>query len=172
MLKKNKKKVGRPSKLTPEIRDKIVEMLKIGNYIETVCEFVDINKSTYYMWLKQAEVSTRSTKYSKFRDAVRKAMAFAEARDVAIIARAAEKDWRAAVWMLERRYPERWGKPGAKGRKSDFKNEMPQQIEKENEIREEDKPILKEALDLFAMGETDIPVHLRELVAIIANKST
>src|SRR4029453_3632109 len=36
------------------------------------------------------------------------AMAEAEAIDVARMNRAAAKDWRAASWLLERRWPERW----------------------------------------------------------------
>jgi hypothetical protein len=32
---------------------------------------------------------------------------------VEYVARGAETNWRAAAWLLERRYPERWG-PGAK----------------------------------------------------------
>jgi hypothetical protein len=40
---------------------------------------------------------------------VEKAQAEAEARDVAIIAKAAPDDWRAAAWRLERKAPRRYG---------------------------------------------------------------
>jgi len=108
---KIKKNIGRPTLLTPKLREEIVKMLKAGNYIETVCALVGINKSTFYKWLKKADESTRSTKYSKFRDAVEKAKAIAEARDVAILAKHCETNWKAAKWKLERRYPNKWGKP-------------------------------------------------------------
>ena len=145
MADKSKKKVGRPTKLTPQLREEIVELLKSGNYIETVCGLVGINKTTFYLWINKADASTRSTKYSKFRDDVYKAMAFSEARLVTLIAKSAEKDWRAAVWMLERRQPERWGKP-------EVKNETPQKLESEVKIDKEDKIIIKELLDLIAGG--------------------
>src|SRR5665648_636178 len=107
---KTKKKVGRPTKLTPELRAEIVIFLKAGNFIETVCVIVGINKSTFYAWMKRGDLSTRPDKYTKFRDEVEKAQAWSEARDVAIITKHSENKWRAAAWKLEHRHSDRWGK--------------------------------------------------------------
>lgn len=41
-----KKKVGLKSKLTPELHKEFVDLIKAGNYIETVCVIAGINKST------------------------------------------------------------------------------------------------------------------------------
>jgi hypothetical protein len=38
------------------------------------------------------------------------ARATEETRLVAYVASAASKNWRAAAWILERRYPDRWGR--------------------------------------------------------------
>jgi hypothetical protein len=38
------------------------------------------------------------------------ARATEETRLVAYVASAAAKNWRASAWLLERRYPERWGR--------------------------------------------------------------
>ena len=107
---KCKKRMGRPTKLTAEMQSEIVELLKAGNYIETACAVAGLHKSTFYDWMKIADASTHKNKYTNFSDAVKKAMAWAEARDVAIIARHSEKYWQAAAWRLERKYPERWGR--------------------------------------------------------------
>ncbi|MGB9937068.1 MAG: hypothetical protein ACPK7O_05060 [Methanobacterium sp.] len=107
---KTKKKMGRPSKLTKEIREEIASFLKAGCFIETACVMAGINKTTYYDWMKRGEKSSRYDKYRKFYEAVTHALSWSQARDVAIISKAAEKDWRAAAWKLERRYPEKWGK--------------------------------------------------------------
>ena len=114
---------GRPSKLTPEIQEEILRVIKSGNYIETACAYVGINKSTFYEWLKRgarekdrvaknprAKVRKSEKPYVDFHNAVEKALAQAEIRDVAIIGKAAEENWQAAAWRLERKFPERWGR--------------------------------------------------------------
>lgn len=114
---------GRPSKLTPEIQEEILRIIKSGNYIETACAYVGINKTTFYDWLKKgarekdrvaqnprAKVKKDLQIYVDFSNAVEKALAQAEIRDVAIIGKAAEENWQAAAWRLERKFPERWGR--------------------------------------------------------------
>jgi transposase len=108
---KCRKKQGRPSKLTPELHAEMVLLFKMGNFVETACKTVGINKSTYYDWIKKGKkCNFPQNKYKIFKDAVDKAMAYSEARDVAIIAKHSEDKWTAATWMLSRRFPERWGK--------------------------------------------------------------
>ena len=110
----NKNKGGRPSKLTPELQEEIVNYIKMGNFIETTCVTAGINKSTFYDWMKRGNESKRHTIYKKFYEAVRQAQAWSEARDVAIISNHAETNWRAAAWKLESRFSERWGKTKTK----------------------------------------------------------
>jgi transposase len=109
---KSKKSVGRPTKLTQELQDEIVQWLKAGNYVETVCHLVGINKSTFYDWLKQGARAKRSSnRMYQFSNAVKKAMAFSESADLALIQKASiSGTWQASAWRLERRYPQRWGR--------------------------------------------------------------
>lgn len=51
----------------------------------------------------------KSGKYRRFYNEVKRARAESELRMVTIISLAAEKDWRAAAFHLERRNPEVWG---------------------------------------------------------------
>ena len=48
-------------------------------------------------------------RYRKFLTSVEKAQAESESRDVALIAKAASEDWKAAAWRLERKQPRRYG---------------------------------------------------------------
>jgi hypothetical protein len=100
---------GRPTKLCPEVRDKIVQAIRAGNYIETAAAYAGIAKDTLYAWLRRGAAGTEP-EYSEFAAAVEQALASAETRDVALIGQAAEKEWQAAAWRLERKFPDRWGR--------------------------------------------------------------
>lgn len=117
-------KTGRPSKINPKIQAKICDVIRAGNYIETAAAHAGIAKNTLYDWMKRgarekeriekaggrAKVKKSEAEYVEFSDAVEKALADAEVRDVMIIANAATSDWKAAAWRLERKFPDKWGR--------------------------------------------------------------
>jgi hypothetical protein len=55
----------------------------------------------------------RRGKFHAFYAAVKRAEADGEMRDLALIAKAAEDNWQAAAWKLERKYPAKWGRKDA-----------------------------------------------------------
>lgn len=114
---------GRLTKLTDEVQGKIVNAIRAGNYIETAAAYAGVNKTSIYEWLKRgareqervertprARLLKGEEKFVAFSNAVQKALADAEVRDVAIIGKAAESEWTAAAWRLERKFPGRWGR--------------------------------------------------------------
>lgn len=114
---------GRPTKLNIDTHNKIISVIRAGNYIETAAAYAGIDKSTLYDWLKRGErekqrvaqnprcnIRKSEKPYVEFSNAVEKALAEAEVRDVAIIDKAAEDQWQAAAWRLERKFPDRWGR--------------------------------------------------------------
>jgi hypothetical protein len=111
MAAKKTKKVGRPSVLTPEITETIANALKSGAYIETAVIFAGIHKATFFRWMQRG-ARERSGPLHSFCDAIKKAMAFAELRLLALVRAAAESgvdsSWTAAAWMLERRWPAKY----------------------------------------------------------------
>ena len=95
----------------------------MGNYIETASALAGINKTTVYEWLKRGarekerlenQPNGRMRKdeepFVRFSNAVEKAQAEAEQRDLLIIAKASANDWKASAWRLERRFPAKWGR--------------------------------------------------------------
>lgn len=101
---------GRKTKLTPEVQSNIVQALRAGNYQETAAKFAGISQQTYYTWLRRGAEEPDSI-YAEFLEAVERAKAAAEVRDIALIDKAAnDGSWQAAAWKLERKYPQRWGR--------------------------------------------------------------
>jgi transposase len=144
---KSKKNQSRPSKLTPELQAEIILLIKMGNFVETTCGTVGINKSTFYDWMKKGKNSNHpQNEYRKFQEAVVQAMAWSEARDVALITKQSKYDWRAAAWILSRRHPDKWGKK----KYEDFDLDINELDENPVITSKEDLAIFKEALNLVA----------------------
>lgn len=93
--------MARPSKYTPEAVQKIVQAVTAGNTRETAAAYAGITATTLYDWLKHK---------AEFSEAVKKAEADAEVAAVTIIRTAMPKNWQAAAWYLERKWPDRWGR--------------------------------------------------------------
>lgn len=100
---------GRPSKLTPEVQEKICKWIRGGNYPAVAAMAAGIAHSTFFEWLKRG-ARQRKGKYKEFSDAVEKARAEGESILVGAITRAAiQGDWKPAAWLLSRSRPRRWG---------------------------------------------------------------
>lgn len=105
------KRRGRPTGLTPEVQDRIVQALEAGNYKETAAAYAGIGVSTLYRWLEWGADPDGQPIYQEFREAVQSAISRAEVRNVALIQKAAQDGtWQAAAWFLERSAPARWGR--------------------------------------------------------------
>lgn len=103
--------MGRPTKLTPEITQKICNLIREGNYPESAAVSVGIAKSTYYLWQKKGKEAKRKSKYSEFIEDIKEAIAFSETYHVQRIRKAGDDgNWFANAWWLERRFPDRWGR--------------------------------------------------------------
>ena len=94
-----------------KIQTEIVERLRHGVDLETTVKAAGINLTIYERWLKRGErTATKDKPYRAFAIAVEQAKADAEAILVKRISNAAADDWKAAAWLLERKWPERWTK--------------------------------------------------------------
>lgn len=105
--------VGNPGKLTEQVIARIVAVLRAGGYPEVAAKVAGISRSTYKNWIKRGDPEgddPEDAPYRRLRERVDAAQAEGEARNVAIIARAALDNWQAAAWLLERQHPERWAR--------------------------------------------------------------
>lgn len=101
--------MGRPTKLTPEVQERICQAIRAGNYYESACAYAGIAYSTFREWMVKGE-KAKSGKYREFMEAIKKAEYEAEVRMVAMWQKHMPDNWQAIATFLERRYPDRWGK--------------------------------------------------------------
>lgn len=104
------KPLGRPTKLTPDLQAVIVKAIKAGATHETAALSAGIARSTFYDWKAKGEAGDPD--YSEFSDALKIAEAQGTVKLLERIQDASfdPKFWQAAAWILERRYPETYGR--------------------------------------------------------------
>jgi hypothetical protein len=104
-------KVGRKTHLDPDVTGKLVAILRAGNYIGVACRAVNVPERTYRDWMTRGRRRAPGDEaYAAFVEDIDRARATGEVANVAAIANAARESWQAAAWLLERQYPERWGR--------------------------------------------------------------
>ena len=93
----NKKREPRRSQYHEAVVDALIEALASGLTITASCGLVGISRSTFYKWIEN---------YPEFKQAVDGARPIIESNMLELIKDQAQTDWRAAAWVLERRFPE------------------------------------------------------------------
>lgn len=108
--------MGRPSLLSdpvrgPAITEAFVEAFKECLPIGTACELAGVSRPTYHAWMAAGEEGAQP--YADFLAAVRRARAEGEQQRLKQVREGVNgsgiPDWRANAWILERRYPDKYG---------------------------------------------------------------
>lgn len=99
-------------KLTEDTILRICEIVQDGNFIAVAAEACGIARATVYVWLKngEREGEPEDSLYRLFLELYKEARAKSQIRDVKCIRKAAETNWTAAAWRLERSDPEHWAR--------------------------------------------------------------
>lgn len=105
---KPKRKIGRQSKLDPVITSKLIALLQQGHTIEIACNAIGLHKATYHRWMEKGESQQPGQQYRDFRDQVTASRAVCEVMLLDTLQKAARTDWRAAQWLLERLFGDRY----------------------------------------------------------------
>lgn len=100
----------------PGVLERLVTALQAGSYREQAALHAGISVSTFYRWMKEGEaaeadeIPASKSRAREIREAVQNAEASGELHLLATIKAAAPKSWQAAAWILERKYPNKWGR--------------------------------------------------------------
>jgi hypothetical protein len=94
-------KGGRPTKLTPELRKKLVDCISRGVPASHACKGVGISFATYQNWRRDHE---------DFDLEIDQAIAASMERLLEIVEKAAVIDASKATWLLEHRWPEHFAR--------------------------------------------------------------
>lgn len=94
-------------------REKLFLALAQGLTREQACAYAGISMNKLRNWVKEAEALAATTDETGFLDELANAEATAALRWLSLIDTAAERDWKAAAWKLERRFPRSYGKAEA-----------------------------------------------------------
>lgn len=98
---------GRPSVLTPEVRRKLLSGLRCGLSRAAAATRAGIGARTLREWMARTDTAEP---YASLRAEVEAVEADCEARLTAVIFKAALADPNQARWLLERRFPQTWGR--------------------------------------------------------------
>lgn len=79
----------------------LINVLTSGATVKDACGYVGISQTQFYDWCRE---------YTQFADAIEKARASAKVACVAQVRKAAQSNWQAAAWFLERSDPSNWGR--------------------------------------------------------------
>jgi len=105
---------GRPTKLTPEVQKTICDTVSGGGTDRVACLRAGISVSGLGEWKRRGAAGEEP--YAAFLAAYKRAEGDFGLRNLALIGKAAQDGtWQAAAWLLERRYPEEYGRKVVQG---------------------------------------------------------
>lgn len=90
----------------------IVDALVRGNFQNVAAELAGVDNGTICRWMEKGQrEDAEFARYRQFREAILVANAEAQDAQITRINRAArDGTWQAAAWLLERRFPDQWGR--------------------------------------------------------------
>lgn len=96
-----------PNKLTDELADEAIRLVRNGATNADVIAYIGVVESTFYNWLKNPKTEAQI----KLSEGLKKAETERKLWHLQRIHKAAEEgDWKASAWYLERRYPNEYAR--------------------------------------------------------------
>jgi transposase len=102
-----------PTKLTRAVERDIARLVRAGIPYPTAATLVGIGERTIYRWLERGhEPGRANAMHRRFRAVIERARAEAQFDIFSRMVLASQRgSWKAAAWLLERQYPDRYHLP-------------------------------------------------------------
>jgi hypothetical protein len=135
---------GRKAKLTPALIESFEKKLNVGAYAKYVAQSEHVTERTYYAWIERGlkaeklfetgkKLPETEVLFLQFLQSVRQAEANANIVLTTMVFSKGNEDWKAALEMLARKWPEDWARKDY----VDFKGSIDRGPDKEQEARDE-----------------------------------
>lgn len=151
---------GKPTKLSPWLKEEFVKLIALGSYLSDVCAALGITYQTYRNWMIWGEEYADAKKpkakhliYFEFFEAVTKAEAKLKLETIGQIRKISmdRKDWRGLAWFAEHRFMdygrkrlEITGKDGGPIRTSNLTGNVPLESMNEAELADAYAQLLRD----------------------------
>jgi hypothetical protein len=102
----------RPEIISPELIEEICNYIAAGYSYAQSAKLAGIAESTFFRWKNLGQFGDADPAYQLFFIEVQEASEFSEGEALQLVRSAAirERNWKAAAWFLERRFPEKYEK--------------------------------------------------------------
>lgn len=100
---------GRKTKLTDSMIIQITTLLEKGHDVSIICDSLNISEHTFINWMHRGEESNEEPFFTFHQEVIR-ARAEGAIKLHDMVMRHAEMDPRSAQWLLERRFPQQYGR--------------------------------------------------------------
>jgi len=105
---KDKTSRGRKTLLTPTLQARVCKLLRDGCNIKTACNICGVGETTYHEWKNRGRCGEEP--YASFFSETSRARDAFKADLLNIVVKAADKEARHAEWLLERYWPNEFGR--------------------------------------------------------------
>jgi len=102
---------GRPTRLTPDVEERILHAIKLGASRADAAQFAGVGERTLREWLRLGAEEVEGP-HARLRARVLEAEGHVKVTLVGSVLKAAMKDWRAALALLQCRHPAEYGDKG------------------------------------------------------------
>ena len=105
---KDKTSRGRKTLLTPTLQARVCKLLRDGSNIKTACNICGVGETTYHEWKNRGRGGEEP--YASFFSETSRARDAFKVNLLSIVVKAADKEARHAEWLLERYWPNEFGR--------------------------------------------------------------